>query len=363
MTPRYSRALSAIALTGAAGLVLAGCGQAPEESNGGNSQAKDFKGCVVSDDGGFQDRSFNQASFEGLQAVKDKLEIDMNQAESQSETEFEPNLTSMAQEGCDLTVSVGFLLADTTKKVAEANPDKNFAIVDDQSIEADNVKPIVYNTAEAAFLAGYLAAGASETGKVATYGGMDIPTVTVFMDGFADGVNYYNEQKDENVEVLGWNKESQNGTFLTSFQDSSRAKTITQNLIGDGADVVLPVAGQAAQGTLDAVSEANNGGDNVRLIWPDTDGYETLDTGKEYVLTSVLKEMSTSVEDVVTQAVDGNFDNSLYVGTLANEGVGLAPYHDQHDSVSEELDKEVQQLKQDIIDGKVKVESENAPQA
>ena len=118
MTPRYSRALSAIALTGAAGLVLAGCGQAPEESNGGNSQAKDFKGCIVSDDGGFQDRSFNQASFEGLQAVKDKLEIDMNQAESQSETEFEPNLTSMAQEGCDLTVSVGFLLADTTKKVA-----------------------------------------------------------------------------------------------------------------------------------------------------------------------------------------------------------------------------------------------------
>ena len=101
----------------------------------------------------------------------------------------------------------------------------------------------------------------------------------------------------------------------------------------------------------------------MRLIWPDTDGYETLDTGKEYVLTSVLKEMSTSVEDVVTEAVEGNFDNSLYVGTLENGGVGLAPYHDQQDSVSEELDKEVQQLKQDIIAGKVKVESENAPQA
>ena len=363
MTPRYSRALSALALTGAAGLVLAGCGQAPEESNGGNAEAQDFTGCIVSDDGGFQDRSFNQASYEGLMAVKDEMGIQTNEAESQAETEFEPNLNSMAQQGCDLTVSVGFLLADTTKKVAEANPDKHFAIVDDQSIEADNVKPIVYNTAEAAFLAGYLAAGASETGKVATYGGMDIPTVTVFMDGFADGVDHYNEQKDADVEVLGWNKDTQDGTFLTSFQDSSRAKTVTQNLIGDGADVVLPVAGQAAQGTLDAVTEANNGGDNVRLIWPDTDGYETLDTGKEYLLTSVLKEMSTSVEDVVTQAAEGNFDNSLYVGTLENEGVGLAPYHDQEDAVSEELDEEVQQLKQDIIDGNVTVESDSAPQA
>ena len=235
--------------------------------------------------------------------------------------------------------------------------------MDDNSIKADNVKPIVYNTAEAAFLAGYLAAGSSETGKVATYGGMDIPTVTVFMDGFSDGVKYYNEKNKKDVKVLGWNKDSQNGTFLSSFQDSSKAKTVTQNLIGDGADVVLPVAGQAAQGTVDAVVEANKGNKNVRLIWPDTDGYETLDSGKEFLLTSVLKEMTTSVEDVVTQAADGKFDNSQYVGTLENGGVGLAPYHDQESKVGEDLDKEVQQLKQDIIDGKVTVESENAPKS
>lgn len=362
MPPRYSRALSALALTGAAGLVLAGCGAPPAES-GDKAQASDFTGCIVSDDGGFQDRSFNQSSFEGLQAAEKDLGIKMRKAESQAETDFEPNLNQMVQAGCDLTISVGFLLADTTKKVAEAHPDQRFAIVDDNSIKADNVKPIVYNTAQAAFLAGYLAAGVSETGKVATYGGMDIPTVTVFMDGFADGVDYYNKHKDAHVEVLGWNKDSQNGTFLSSFQDSSKAKTVTQNLIGDGADVVLPVAGQAAQGTVDAVTEANNGGKNVRLIWPDTDGYETLDSGKQFLLTSVLKEMSTSVEDVVTQAVDGKFDSTQYVGTLANGGVGLADYHDQKDKVGEELDREVQQLKQEIIDGKVKIESKNAPEA
>ena len=363
MTTRRFRALGALGLAGLTGLTLAGCGAAPDSSGDSSAQASDFKGCIVSDDGGFQDRSFNQSSYEGLKAAEEHKGIKISQAESQSETEFEPNLTSMAQQGCNLTVSVGFLLADTTKKVAEANPDKHFAIVDDNSIKADNVKPIVYNTAEAAFLAGYLAAGSSETGKVATYGGMDIPTVTVFMDGFSDGVKYYNEKNKKDVKVLGWNKDSQNGTFLSSFQDSSKAKTVTQNLVGDGADVVLPVAGQAAQGTVDAVVEANKGNKNVRLIWPDTDGYETLDSGKEFLLTSVLKEMSTSVEDVVTQAADGNFDNAQYVGTLENGGVGLAPYHDQESKVGEDLDKEVQQLKQDIIDGKVTVESENAPKS
>lgn len=363
MTTRHLRTLGTLGLAGVTGLVLAGCGAAPDNAGDSSAQASDFKGCIVSDDGGFQDRSFNQSSYEGLKAAEEHKGIQISQAESQSETEFEPNLTSMAQQGCNLTVSVGFLLADTTKKVAAANPDKHFAIVDDNSIKADNVKPIVYNTAQAAFLAGYLAAGTSETGKVATYGGMDIPTVTVFMDGFADGVKYYNEKNKADVQVLGWNKDSQNGTFLSSFQDSSKAKTVTQNLIGEGADVVLPVAGQAAQGTVDAVTEANRSGKDVRLIWPDTDGYETLDAGKEFLLTSVLKEMSTSVEDVVTQAADGNFDNTQYVGTLENGGVGLAPYHDQQDEVSEDLDKQVQQLKQDIIDGKVTVQSKNAPTA
>ena len=157
MTTRRFRALGALGLAGLTGLTLAGCGAAPDSSGDSSAQASDFKGCIVSDDGGFQDRSFNQSSYEGLKAAEEHKGIKISQAESQSETEFEPNLTSMAQQGCNLTVSVGFLLADTTKKVAEANPDKHFAIVDDNSIKADNVKPIVYNTAEAAFLAGYLA--------------------------------------------------------------------------------------------------------------------------------------------------------------------------------------------------------------
>ncbi|MDO4919339.1 BMP family protein [Kocuria sp.] len=363
MTTRRLLRPGALALAGITGLALAGCGVAPGGSGESSSQAPDFKGCIVSDAGGFQDRSFNQGAHDGLEAAEEHEGIEVEQAESQSETDFEPNLASMVQRGCTLTVSVGSLLADATGKAAAADPDRHFAIVDDGSITADNVKPIVYNTAEAAFLAGYLAAGTSKTGRVGTYGGMDIPAVTVFMDGFADGVEHYNQKKRKDVKVLGWNKGSRKGTFLNSFQDSSRARTVTRSLVDDGADVVLPVAGEAAQGTADAVTEANkDGGDDpVRLIWPDTDGYDTLDSGRQYLLTSVLKDVARSVEDVVTQAAGGSFDNTKYVGTLQNGGVGLAPYHDQQDEVGEDLDRQVQQLKQDIVDGRVTVQSRSAP--
>lgn len=359
-----SRTMKTSALLGLSALTLAACGEAPEEE-GGTTDAQDFTGCIVSDEGGFQDRSFNQNSYAGLKAAEENLGIQVQEAESQAETDFTPNLNSMVQNGCDLTVSVGFLLADTTQEVAEANPDVNFAIVDDNSIELDNVKPITYNTAEAAFLAGYVAAGSSESGTVATYGGMDIPTVTVFMDGFADGVDHWNEEKDDDVELLGWDKDSQNGTFVNSFSDTAAAKTTTQNFINEGADVIMPVAGQAAMGTTDAVAEANSGGgeDEVTFVWVDADGYDTLsDDQKQYQLTSVLKELSTSVEDVVTTAAEGEFDATPYVGTLENEGVGIAPFHDQEDRVGQEISDEVDEIRQQIIDGEITVESENSPE-
>ena len=113
----------------------------------------------------------------------------------------------MAQQ-CEIIVTVGFALADATKAAAEANTGTNFAIIDDNSIELPNVKPLMFDTAQAAYLAGYAAAGYSKTGTVATFGGRPFPSVTIFMDGFVDGVAKYNEDKGANVEVLGWDKAS-----------------------------------------------------------------------------------------------------------------------------------------------------------
>ncbi|WP_237740762.1 BMP family lipoprotein [Crystallibacter crystallopoietes] len=362
---KRSTGLSA-AVLGASALVLAGCGAPPEE--GGSSAApeeSDYMGCIVSDSGGFDDRSFNQSSYEGLKAAEADLGIQIQQAESQAETDFTPNVDSMVQSGCDLVLTVGFLLGDVTKEAAAANPDTNFAIVDYQDPEfTDNVKPIVYDTAQAAFMAGYLAAGVSETGKVATYGGLNIPTVTIFMDGFADGVAYYNEQKGENVELLGWNKESQNGTFNGGFENQGKGKTDTQNFINEGADVIMPVAGPVGLGTMDAVIEANAdrpAEEQVKVIWVDSDGYETTGKGEEYILTSVMKLMGQAVEEVIASDVEGNFSGEPYIGTLENGGVALAPFHDLDASVPDELKTELEEIKASIISGEIKVESEASP--
>ena len=363
----------AAAILGISALVLTACGAAPEASPSGSAApsaggstaagASDFTGCIVSDSGGFDDRSFNQSSYEGLMQAKTDLGIQVKKAESKAATDFAPNLNSMVKGGCDITVTVGFLLSDETKKVAAANPEKHFAIVDDNAIDAKNVKPIIYDTAQAAFMAGYLAAGMSETGKVATYGGMNIPTVSIFMDGYADGVAYYNEKKSKNVEVLGWDVAKQNGTFTGDFENQGAGKNTTLTFANEGADVIMPVAGPVGLGTMDAVKDLKASGKDVKVIWVDADGFESLASGNEFILSSVIKEMGKSVEDVVASDVAGKFDSAPYVGTLENGGVSLAPFHDFDSKVPAELKSELDQLKADIISGTVKVESPSSPKS
>ncbi|MGO1226864.1 BMP family lipoprotein [Brachybacterium sp. AOP42-C2-15] len=365
----------ALALVGAGALTLAACGTAPEETagSGGGSDAggasSDYKACMVSDAGGWDDKSFNESSYNGLLAAEKSLGIETNTAESTTVSDFEPNINNMVTEGCDLIITVGFLLAPATGKAAQANPDTDFAIVDSTAqdadgapIELENVKPIEFNTAEAAFLAGYLAAGTSETGKVATYGGVNIPTVTIFMDGFVDGVAHYNETHGTDVQALGWDKESQQGSFTGDFDDQSKGKAVSDEFYNAGADIVMPVAGPVGAGTLAAAKES----EGRMVIWVDADGYETNSSdpdAQSVILTSVMKEMTTAAEDVITGAAGGEFDATAYVGTLENGGVGLAPFHDHEDTVSDELSGELDSLKQEIIDGNVVVESKATPAA
>lgn len=358
-----------LALAGAAALLLSACGAAPDDGSTGGSTAAaggdDFKACAVSDSGGFDDKSFNESSYDGLMAAEEALGIETATAESSSTADFTPNINNLVSEGCDIIITVGFLLANATAVAAEANPEVTFGIVDSTAQDADgnpveieNVKPMSYDTAQASFLAGYLAAGMTETGTVATYGGMQIPTVTIFMDGFVDGVAHYNEAHGTDVTALGWNKEAQDGQFTGDFEDLTQGKTLTDQFVSQGADIVMPVAGPVGEGSLSSAAE--QGGD-LSIIWVDADGVETNPESAEYILTSVQKGIAASVEDVITQTYNGEFDNSAYVGTLENGGVGLAPYHEFEDEVPQELDDEVTQLKQDIIDGTTTVESPSSP--
>ncbi len=358
MTISSKRLLGGVA---AAGLIvgLAACAPAPEKGEGAAEGAADFVPCIVSDAGGFDDRSFNQLSYEGVQKAAEELGVELKQAESNSETDFGPNIESMIGEGCNAIVSVGFALSAATVEAANANPDTDFILVDDAADndfdgnkDADNVKPLLYDTAQAAFLAGYLSAGYSQSGKVGTFGGMEFPTVTIFMDGFKQGVDHYNSVKGTNVEVVGWNGET--GSFTGGFEANQDAKSVAQNILDQGVDVLLPVGGPIYQSALQAIKES---GRDVALVGVDADLFETDESTKDFVLTSILKNMDVSTYEAVMSSATGEFDANAYVGTLDNGGVGIAPLHNFEGKVDAALVEEVDALKQEIIDGKVTVKS------
>ena len=339
----------------AASVVLAGCSPAPE--SGGDDAASDSCVRMVTNSGGLEDRSFNQASWEGLQDAESEYGIDAEAIVSTGETDLAPNVQQAVDSGCELIVTVGWELADATMTQAGDNPELAFAIVD-ETVEADNVKPVVFDTAQASFLAGYLAAGVSKTGVVATFGGGNQPPVTLFMDGFVDGVAEYNRAHGTAVRVLGWDKAAQDGAFTGDFEDINKGKALTESLIDQGADVILPVAGQVGEGTISAALE--RGG--VSVIWVDSDGYESLaEEFRPVLLTSVLKNTQDAMVEIVGAVLDDTFTNEPYVGTLENGGVEIAPYHDLAPLVSAELDAEIQDLRERIISGDLVVESPSAP--
>ena len=360
------------ALLGALALTLAGCAEPPGEGGGESaapggegSGASDFKACMVSDAGGFDDKSFNQTSYKGMTDAADELGIETGEVESNNTADFAKNIQSMIDANCNIVVTVGFVLGDATLAAAEANPEVDFAIVDSNDpayAEVENLKPLVFNTAESSFMGGYLAAAMSETGKVGTYGGAKIPTVTIFMDGFAQGVEYFNEEKDGKVEVLGWNAESQDGNFVPGddpFGNVQGGKQQADNLVSQGADILFPVAGPAGEGALQT---AKASGGKVNAIWVDTDGCESAAEYCPNIISSVYKGMDVAVFDAIKASTDDSFDNEPYVGTLEDEGTGLSPFHEFESKVSDETKSELEQIKADIVAGEITIESESQPE-
>ena len=355
-----------MAFLAAGGLTLAAaaCGNAPAQSpstGGSASTAAKYKACMVTDTGGIDDRSFNASAWAGIQAAAAaQSNIDPKYVASTAESDYEPNLRGFTTQKCNFILAVGGLMADATKKVAAENTSSQFGIVDSSIAGANNVFPMQFATDEAAFLAGYLAAGYSKSGKVATFGGLKIPPVTVFMDGFADGIAYYNKQKSKNVQLLGWDKAKQNGTFAESFTDQNKGKSITNTFVAQGADIVMPVAGGTGLGSGD-VAKASGG--KVSVIWVDQDGCNSAQQYCGVFLTTVVKNIKDAVQQAIVTGAQGKPLQATpgYLGTLSNNGVSLAPYHSFDSKIDSGLKGEVDQLKQKIISGEVKVESANAP--
>ena len=319
--------------------------------------AAGLKACQVTDVGGVDDKGFNQKAFKGVQDAAAELGVEAIVLESQAETDYATNIQSFIDQGCGIVITVGFLLGDATKEAANANPDTPFSIVDFAYAEGDitnnNVLGQVFNTDEAAFLAGYLAAGMTKTGKVGTFGGINIPPVTVFMDGFYYGVQKYNADNGTNVEVLGWNPADQKGLFTENFESLDDGRTFAQNLVDEGADIVMPVAGPVGLGSAALASEL--GTDKLMIIGVDSDQFESDTANAGVYLTSVLKNMDVTTFNAIKAVADGTFEGGVTVGTLENGGVGLAPFHDMDGSVPQELKDQLETIKAGIIDGSVNV--------
>jgi basic membrane protein A and related proteins len=359
------------ALAVSASVVIAACGSSHSSAGASGTSASSsapaagssssaaaagaFTGCMVSDTGGIDDRSFNAAAWAGMQAAKAaNSSINVKFSQSTSSSDYTPIINTFVSQKCNIIVTLGFAMGDATKAAAAANPSQKFAIVDNVTPGA-NVNSLVFNTVQDAFLGGYLAAGMTKTGKVATFGGQEFPTVTIYMDGYWDGVQYYNQKHGTHVQVLGWDEKTQKGSFTGDFTNQTKGQTLTQTFISEGADIIFPVAGNVGLGAAKAVqqADASAGSQKVNMEWVDLDGCISAATYCKYFITSVLKGETLAVKTAVQAADNGTFKGGHYIGTLANGGVSLAPFHEWDSKVPASLKSELQQISTGIQNGSI----------
>lgn len=355
----FSRGAAGIAALGVAALVLSACQAAPEvpptqpttdDTSTTEVEAIDFLACAVSDEGSWQDKSFNESVYDALIEAQSRWGIEILPLESNSDEDFDPNMQAAVDANCDITFAVGFKLADVANRFAAAHPDMNWALIDDQSNEP-NLKQLQYNVAEAAFLAGYLSAAYSTSKIIGTYGGMNFPSVTTFMDGFYYGAQLWAEDSGEDIQVLGWDPANpEAGSFVGNFSDTSVALQISATQIDAGADVILPVAGGLFSATAEAIGDSN-----VVMLGVDKDIALTSPEYADITLTSIEKGLTASVLTVIEEIIEGGFDATGYVGTLANGGTAISPLYGFESMVDQSILDRLEEIKAGIIAGEISV--------
>ena len=338
-----------------------------------------YVACVAFDTGGLGDKNFNDLAFKGLETDAKAAGYTTRYAEAQGATDYAANIQRLIVQGCESIITVGFLQSQATAEAAAANPNIAFSQVDtawnlcgpdftcgnaDDTPHPPNFTGLDYKVDEAAMLAGYLAAAWTDTGKIGTYGGLAFPGVTRFMDGLWAGVQYYNQQKGTDVEVIGWDGSLENpadsGTFVggsggnDTWNDPAKGEVFASTFLGEDVDIVHPVAGATGNGTIKGMFEAGKW-----AIGVDTDQWISLEAQPYHaaILTSAQKAIDVSVLDVIEKNYAGDLGGEDYVGTIANQGVLLAPFHDFEDEIAaiEGLQAELDALEAALGDGSITV--------
>jgi basic membrane protein A len=324
-------------------LILAACG--------GASGAE--KVCVVLDTGGENDKSFNEFTLKGARDAAEEEGLEFAHIVSEAATDYEKNIDNFVTEGCGLIITVGFLMGDSTAAAAQANPDIKFAIVDYSYFPGagcaedvadcyteegglSNVTSLMFAEDEVGYLAGVLAGCMSDSGVIGSVSGMEIPPVVRFVQGFQTGAATQNPD----IETLN--------VYIPDFNDPSTGKQAGETMIADGADIIFGVGGNTGNGGLLAAHEAG-----LMAIGVDVDQYNTYPEVAGSLLTSAAKNMDVSAGDAVRAYAAGELEGGIQLATVANGGVGLAPYHDQDSNIPEECKAAVEEAEAGLAEGTI----------
>jgi basic membrane protein A len=306
--------------------------------------------------GPIDDAGFNQLAWEGMQRAVDELGVEVVYVETLAGDDAAAKINEALTQGVGGVITVGADLAQATRSASQANPDIPFVSIDFPSQTATDLG-VVFSVDEPAFMAGYLAAGMTETGTVCTYGGRDLTPVLSFMVGFENGVNYYNQKNSANVNVLGWRTDPDipiggEGLFIDAFNDPDAGRQAAEQLFDQGCDIVLPVAGGSAVGAAAAAQDRE-----LKVIGVDADQTLTEPDYAGVFLTSVLKRIDEVVFAAVSLSESGELGQAAdrfrnnYVGTLQNEGVGLAPFYDYESQIPQQLMADLDEIRFQLIEG------------
>ncbi len=338
------------ALFSASVLALSACGgsdsgdSSASDSSSADAASSDLQVGMAYDVGGRGDQSFNDSAAAGLDQAASEFGFEPQESAAQdgeAESAREERLRTFADNGYDPIIAVGFAYAPALTKVSEEYPDVHFAIIDDETIESDNVADLVFAEEQGSFLVGAAAAMKTETDTIGFIGGVETPLIQKFEAGYVAGA----EAVNPDIDVLT--------TYLTQvpdfsgFADPAKGKTAAQGMYDNEADIVYHAAGGSGGGVFEAASEAG-----ARAIGVDSDQYETADPSvQDVIMTSMLKNVNVAVYEYLSSANDGEFPSGVTRYDLSVDGVGYSTSGGQLDDITGDLDD----YKQQIIDGDIEV--------
>lgn len=338
--------------------ISAGCSQAEESLAAVQAAPRKtdrLLACHLPDLGGTSFSIFNRLPHEGMIKAAEQLGWDTWSTEPFFLSELRESMQTFTQSGCDLIIVSTFDPASVALPADHPNQRYVFPEAGNEAIW-ENVWSELYAEDQSSFMAGYVAAAMTETGIVGIFGGAPIPSVLRLMDGFALGVEYYNEQhpSSKKVELIGWQAggPAAQGKFSSFFSMEEAAK-ITESFIAEGADIIFPVAGELP---MIAASDVALGHKDVFVIGVDEDWAADHPQYASITLTSVVKHLDIPVSLAMEAITNGTFSGGVYVGTLENGGVSLAPFHEFESQVPDDVKEALERIKMEIIEGKIQTE-------